>query len=271
MEKPLVSVLMPAYNADKYIGDAIESILNQTYKKLELIIIDDCSQDNTWKIIQEYLKKDKRISAFQNKKNLYIAENRNKLLKHARGRYIAWQDADDISISDRIDKQVELLEKNPDIGIVGGYLLFYQDGKVISTRRYDTNDKQLRKKIFRYSPVAQPAAMIRKECFDKIGIYNLKYPPAEDIDMSFRIGEYYQFANLAKPVIKYRQYAKSATFQKLKKIELSTIEIRLKNARNEKYHFGITDLMYNMLELASIYVIPSTWKIKLFNFFRNSQ
>ncbi len=270
MKNPLVSVLMPAYNAEKYIGEAIESILSQTYKNFELIIIDDCSTDDTWKVIQEYQKKDKRISAFQNKRNLYIAENRNKLLKYANGRYVAWQDADDISLPDRIEKQVAFLEKNPQVGVVGGYLLFYQDGKIVSTRKYDTTDKLLRKKIFRYSPVAQPAAMIRKECFDKVGDYNPKYPPAEDIDMSFRIGNHYKFANLSEPVIKYRQYDNSATFKRLKKIELSTIEVRLINAGNPHYHFGIFDMMYNLMQYISIYIIPPKLKIKLFNAIRNT-
>lgn len=270
MEKPLVSVLMPAYNAEKYIAEAIESILNQTYKNFELIIIDDFSTDRTWEIIQKYQKKDKRISAFQNAENLYIAKNRNALLKKAVGKYIAWQDADDISLPNRIQKQVELLEKNPDVGIVGGYLLFYQDDKVISTRKYDTTDDKLRQKIFRYSPVAQPAAMIRKECFERVGEYNPKYPPAEDIDMSFRIGKYYKFANLSEPVIKYRQYDESATFLRLKKIELSTIEVRLKNASNSKYNFGIFDMMYNLMQFISVYIIPPKLKIKLFNAIRNT-
>jgi len=261
---------MPAYNAEKYIAEAIESILSQTYQNLELIIIDDCSTDNTWELIRKFRNKDKRIQVFQNNENLYIAENRNKLLTKSQGKYIVWQDADDVSLPDRIEKQVQLLESDRSIGIVGGYLLFYQDKKFTSTRKYDQNDKELRSKIFRYSPVAQPAAMIRKECFDKVGLYNPKYPPAEDIDMSFRIGNYYKFANVSQPVIMYRQYAESATFQRLKKIELSTIEIRLKNALNPNYHFGILDMIYNLVQCVSIYIMPAKLKINLFNAVRNS-
>ena len=96
---------MPAYNAEKYISEAIKSILNQTFKDFEFIIIDDGSIDRTWKIIQKYAKKDDRVIALKNEKNLGIAVNRNKLVSMARGKYIIWQDSDDISLPYRIEKQ----------------------------------------------------------------------------------------------------------------------------------------------------------------------
>ena len=120
MKKPLVSVLMPAYNAEKYIAEAIESILNQTYENFELIIADDASTDKTWSIICNYNNNDKRIVAVRNNKNLYIAGNRNKLVSLARGKYIAWQDADDISYRKRLERQVNLWKKTRMLGFVGG-------------------------------------------------------------------------------------------------------------------------------------------------------
>jgi len=269
MKNRFVSVLMPAYNAERYIGNSIESILNQTFKNFELIISDDASTDKTWGIIRKYKQKDKRIVAIRNKKNLYIAENRNLLVRLAKGKYIAWQDADDISIPDRLQKQYEFMEKNSKVGIVGGYLEFFDDSGVKSVRKYAESDKELRKNIFRFSPVAQPTAMIRKKCFDQLGLYNPDYPPAEDIDMSFRIGSKYLFANIPQITLKYRDHQKSATYRKLKKIELTTIEVRKKYNNKFGYHMNFLDLLYNLLQLISIFLIPAKIKIYLFNKFRN--
>ncbi|MCX6730647.1 MAG: glycosyltransferase family A protein [Candidatus Roizmanbacteria bacterium] len=267
---PLISVLMPAYNAEKYIAEAIESILAQTFKDFELIISDDASTDKTWDIIKKYKDKDKRIFITRNSKNRYIAENRNVLVKLAKGKYIAWQDADDISVPVRLKKQSHFLEKNPQVGIVGGYLQFFDEKGTKSIRKYATSDKELRKNIFRFSPVAQPTAMIRSECFKKVGLYNPKYPPAEDIDMSFRIGKFYEFANLPQITLKYREHLDSATFNKLKKIELSTLEVRRENDGKNGYKLSYLDRLYNLLQYVSIFVLPGRIKIALFNAIRNS-
>lgn len=270
MKFPLISVLIPAYNAEKYIGGAIESILKQTYKEFELIILDDASTDRTWEIIQDYVKQDRRILAYKNKKNMYIAASRNILVKFAKGKYIAWQDADDLSMPERLEHQLVYMEKHEEVGILGGYLKFFNDkDKKTSIRKYSNNDEYLRKKIFRYSPVAQPTAMIRRKIFKEVGEYDLKYPPAEDIDMAFRIGQLYKFANLQEVTLLYRENNKSATFKKLKKIELDTIEIRKKYAK-ENYKMNKTDNIYNFFQYLSIYFIPPATKIKLFNYLRNN-
>ena len=261
---------MPAYNAEKYIAEAIESILNQTFKDFEFIIIDDASTDNTWDIIQEYAQRDKKIVAIKNDTNLGIAGNRNKLVSLARGEYIVWQDADDISLTNRIKHQLELMESNSELGIVGGWLEFFNEKGETSIRKYPSEDTKLRKNIFRFSPVAQPGAMIRKKCLDEMGQYDLRYPPAEDLDMSFRIGSKYKFSNLQEIVIRYRESSTSATFTKLKTIELNTLEIRKKFSNHTAYKMSFSDKIYNAIQQISIYIIPPKMKIKLFNLIRNS-
>ncbi len=269
-KNPTISVLMPAYNAEKYIEEAINSILNQSFRDFELVITDDYSTDKTWGIIQKFAKKDKRIRAYRNDKNLYIAENRNKLLILAKGKYIAWQDADDISFPERLKRQYVFLEKHPDAGIVGGYLQFFNDRGITGIRKYAIIDQDLRKNIFRFSPVAQPGAMIRKDCFNKVGFYNPTYPPAEDIDMSFRIGKLFKFANLDEVVIKYRENLNSATYKRLKTIEINTLKIRFKNAFSKSYKPSFIDIVYNFLQLLSIFLIPPKIKIWVFNRIRNT-
>ena len=267
MTDPLVSVLMPAYNAEKYITEAIESILNQTFKDFEFIIIDDASTDKTWNIINKFKNKDSRIMAIRNAKNLYIAGNRNKTLSFAKGKYVVWQDADDISYNYRLEKQVEFMENNQDVGICGGYLDSFTDGKITDTRKYYLDDKILRGKIFRQSPVAQPASIIRKECFNRVGLYNPQYPPAEDIDMSFKIGTYYKFANLPTSLIKYREHPKSATFKKFSKIILITLKIRVGNVFNKAYNFSVIDFFYQIATLFC-FLLPSQTVLLVFKKFR---
>lgn len=268
---PKVSVLMPAYNAEKYIAESIESILNQTFQDFELIIIDDCSSDNTWNIMQEYAKKDDRINIFKNEKNLGIGGNRNRLINLARGKYIVWQDNDDISLPERVEKQYTYMEENIGVGILGGYLQLFNEKENLSVRKYATDDGSLRKTIFRYSPVAQPATMIRRSCFDEVGGYDFANPLIEDIDMSFRIGSKYKFANLPEIIIKYRQNENSVTFTRLKTMELNTLKIRKKYVKNFGYEATIFDKIYNLMQYISIFIIPPRMKIRLFNLIRNSK
>jgi hypothetical protein len=113
--------------------------------------------------------------------------------------------------------------------------------------------------------------MIRKECFEEVGLYDLNCPVAQDLDMSFRIGRKYKFANIQKRLIKYRENETSATFTKLKTTELKTISIRLRYTDNVIYKMNTFDHLYNALQYISIFIIPSRVKIKIFDFFRNKK
>ena len=268
-----VSVVIPAFNAALYLPEAIESILGQTFRDFEVIVIDDCSTDTTWDVIQEYANRDSRICAYRNSVNLGIAGNRNKGVSLAIGKYLVWQDADDISAPERIEKQFHYMESHPRVGIVGGFLEVFNDRRgVTGVRKYFEKDVDLRKRIFMYSPVAQPAAMIRKSCLVEAGEYDLRLPPAEDLDMSFRIGCKHEFANLQEIVLKYREHPGSATFTQLRKAELSTLHIRKKNAKGHGgYRMSAADKVYNALHRISLYLVPPRLKIRIFNFVRNTR
>lgn len=264
-----ITVLMIAWNAEQTISESVTSILKQTYENFEFIIIDDASTDKTWKKIQAFKTIDKRIIAYRNVSNLGIAGSRNRAISLATGKYIAWQDADDIAYPNRLELQYSALEKMPEVGIIGASLEFFNTNGVDSIRSYKTKDDDIRAHIFRYSPVAQPVAMIRKSCLDRVGEYDLRYPPAEDLDMNFRIGTYYKFANLDKPLLKYRMTSTSATYKKLFKIEVSTLQIRLKNLFNPAYQFTLRDMLFNLVQYLLVIWIPPKMKISLFNILRN--
>ncbi|NMB91475.1 glycosyltransferase [candidate division WWE3 bacterium] len=266
--KPLVSVIMPAYNAEKYISEAIESILNQTFKDFEFIILDDGSADITWEVINSYALKDSRIISVKNESNLGIVASRNKGLKISRGKYIIWADSDDISLPTRIEKQVGLMEKDVSIGICGSYIQSFYNGINKGIRKYSTSDEHLRKNIFRYSPVAQPAAIIRKECFEKVGIYNTKYEVSQDLDMSFRIGEKYKFANVPEVLLRYREHSKSATYSNVRKQIINTLKIRRKYSKGYCYKMNLLDRLAYILTW-TMQFLPVVLVLRLFKFFRD--
>lgn len=269
--QPLVSVIIPAYKAADVIGEAIQSILDQTYRNLEIIIIDDCSPDTTWDIIQSYAQKDTRIVAHKNAQNMGIGGNRAKGIELARSEFICWQDADDISTPDRIEKQVTYLQEHPKVGVVGGFIEFFGGSEPTSIRKYAEHDAQLRQTIFRYNPVAQPASMFRKECYTKLGVYDPALTVSEDLDMLFRVGTQYEFANVQSLVLHYRQVATSLTRKNLKKMELTTIKLRRKYAKDAAYHPTVIDYIFNVVQYVSVYLVPPTLKIKLFTMLRNSK
>lgn len=265
-----VSVVMPVYNAEAYLKDAIESILNQTFTDFEFIIVDDASTDNSYKIIEEYSKKDIRIVVLVNEKNLGIAETRTKGTKYAKGKYIAVADADDISISTRLEKQYNYLEKINDCGVVGGFIeLFDSDtDRILGVRKYYEDDANLRKRLFLYCPVAQPVCMIRREVFDTLGYYDPKYPPAEDLDLWFRIGTKYKFANIQEILVKYRVHENSATISKIQTMEAMTLEIRKKYSHGYGYSMTLFDKIYNY-SIQITKFVPYKIKIWAFNFLRD--
>lgn len=268
MKKPLVSVLMPAYNAEKYIGEAIESILNQTYKNFEFIIVDDASTDSTWKIIQNYAKKDGRLIALKNKTNLKICKTLNKGIKVAIGKYIARMDADDWSYPDRLEKQIKYMQKNPSLVISGGAMLICDEVmKPFAMRTYASNNQILRRKIMRYSPFAHPSVIFKTDIARKVGGYHMLY--AEDIELYLNLGQFGNFGNLSDVLIKYREIPTSMTNTKLKITELHTLQLRLKAYLKLRYNASIVDFIYNFFHLISIYIIPTRLKIFIFNRIRN--
>jgi len=268
---PIISVMMIVYNAERFLKDSIESILNQTFSDFEFIIVNDGSTDNSYKIINEYSRKDNRILVLDNEKNLGIAESRTKCVKYAKGKYIVIADADDISAPTRFEKQYKYLEEHKKCGVVGGFIELFdsETGKIIGLRKYNEDDVELRKRIFIYSPIAQPASMIRKEVFDNIGFYNPEYPPAEDIDIWFRLGTKYKFANIQEVLIKYRVHRNSATIKNMYRIKNLTLQIRKKYMYEYGYSSTFFDKTFLFFLKITKNIIPGNITFWIFSFFRD--
>lgn len=260
---PLISVIIPAYNAEKYISEAITSILNQTFRYFELIAIDDCSTDNTFRIIKHFSGQDSRVVAVSNTKNLKLAKTLNLGISMARGKYIARMDADDWSFPDRLEKQFTFLEKHRNVGILGGSMVVCDQSLNPTTQRqYQLTNRSIRKRLFFYSPFSHPTIMIRKSILDKSGNYDPDFNPAEDYELYFRIGQVSKFANLQQVLLKYRVVPHSMTTGGTKKMELMTLNIRKRyfNA----YKATISERIFCLIQYFSVYIIPYSIKSKIF-------
>jgi len=197
---PKVTVLMPVYNGVKYLAESIESILNQTFTDFEFIIIDDCSTDDSYKIIESY--KDKRIRLFRNETNSRVAETLNKGMKLAQGEYIARMDADDVSLPERLAKQVGFLDKNKDIDIVGSWVKVIGDDHEY-VWKYESDPEKLRTKIFFNCSMAHPTVMMRRKAMMDNGfMYNNM--GVEDFDLWARACEKVKMSNINEVLLNYR-------------------------------------------------------------------
>lgn len=204
MSKPFVSVFIPVYNSEKYIGEAIESILNQTYRNFELIIVDDGSTDNTIQVINKYT--DNRIRVVQNKKNMGIPYTRNIGLNEARGKYLVLMDADDISYPTRIETQVNYMENNPNIVAAGTAYKHIGNTKkkrVINKKGMSSNLTKI--KLLFGSPLANATSIIRLSIVREKNLkYDEEFFVAQDYKFWVELSKYGELAVIPKLLYKYR-------------------------------------------------------------------
>lgn len=169
--EPLVSVIIPVYNAEKFIKDTLESVINQTYKNLEIICVNDCSTDKSLDILNEYAKKDSRIKVFSNEVNSRVAKTRNNAVAHATGEYLAFCDADDIWRKEKIQKQIEFM-KNENCDLSYTAINFIDnDGKDIGKQFYIPSEVNY-KKLLKQNVITMSSAIVKKELFDKHPMHN---------------------------------------------------------------------------------------------------
>tara|TARA_A100001391_G_scaffold168215_3_gene128733 strand:- start:347 stop:1261 length:915 start_codon:yes stop_codon:yes gene_type:complete len=209
-QRPLISVILPVYNAEKYVGDALQSILDQTVPEFELLVIDDGSTDHSPKILRDFERSDDRVHLTV-RPNRGLVTTLNELIASATGTYLARMDADDISLPDRFEKQVEFLTKRTDVAVVGGQAELIDDvGRVIGPFGFPHQHSQIDSLLAEgHCTICHPAAMMRLDKVNKIGGYDASLGAAEDLDLWLRLGEIGQLANLPDTVIRYRIHSGS--------------------------------------------------------------
>lgn len=256
---PKVSVIMSVRNGEKYLRQSVNSILEQTYKNFEFIVVDDCSEDSTLNILRRI--KDSRLKIITSKKKKGLTASLNLCLKLCRGEFIARMDHDDIARKDRLKKQISFLEKNPKIGVVGSWVtLIDSQDRIKGLLKFPKDPDTVFKKIFLYNPLRHSTVMFRKELVNKYGFYDERLDGAEDYDLWLRFARFTKIANIDMPLLKYRLHDQRVSEKEEKKVLKAAIMARIKAIRFYKY--PLWKLIY-LIKPVSTYFIPSKIK-KLF-------
>ncbi|WNZ25178.1 glycosyltransferase [Leptolyngbya sp. NK1-12] len=213
---PLVSVLLPVYNAERYLGPAIESILTQTFTDFELLITDDGSSDRSLEILQSYAAQDTRIRLLS-RENKGLIYTLNEMLEQANGEFLARMDADDIATPDRLALQVQFLRQHPEVVCVGGaFDLIDPQGRTVQwIPMPEHNDEIQQMLLIGRTIINHPCALMRRSALQQIGGYDPDMKTVEDLDMLLRLGEIGQLANLPDVVLKYRFHPNSVSAQNI--------------------------------------------------------
>jgi glycosyltransferase involved in cell wall biosynthesis len=213
---PFVSVIMASRNTSNYIETAIESVLAQTFKNFELIIVDDNSDDNSIKIINKYKKKDKRIKLIRNSKTLGPAKSRNIALNVSRGKWISILDSDDVYFPNKLKKQVEIIENDTEIIFVGSGLVFIdENGKNLSNYNYSSKNSVLKRNILKIGAFPPHSSyFIKSRYLKKINGYNPRYHMAQDYDLLLRLLKLGKFFSADETLIKLRLHSKNRSLKK---------------------------------------------------------
>jgi glycosyltransferase involved in cell wall biosynthesis len=212
MSSPVLSVLMPVYNADRYLVQAVESILQQTFSDFELLIVDDGSTDHSPRILRRYAEIDARIRLISRPNTGYVVAL-NEMLRLAQGKFIARMDADDIAKPERFSHQLEFLHQHPHVVCVGGcHDLIDHRGRFLTYLPLPlSNDEIQREALAGHGSICHPCAMMRRSALLQIGGYDETMMPAEDLDLWLKLGEIGELANLDRSVLQYRLHPHSVS------------------------------------------------------------
>lgn len=209
--RPFVSVVMVVRNVDRFLAEAVESILDQTFTDFEFIILDFGSTDRSKEIAARYAAQDSRIRLHEIPA-CGLAEARNAACSLAEGEYLAIQDADDISMPDRLRWEVEFMQKHPDFGLLGGAAQWVDaQARPLWTLNFPTEDREIRSALSTKCPFCQTAVLIRREAFVAVGGYRTAFATSQDYDLWLRISERFHCANLEQIVVKYRIHPHQAS------------------------------------------------------------
>ena len=213
---PRISVIVPIFDSECYLSEAVDSILSQTFEDFELLLFDDGSTDGSSKIAREAAARDSRIIFLRGDHRGYVSWL-NTGLEVAKGELIARMDADDFALPDRFERQVEFLERHSECCVVGTQATRIDpDGSPISRWRVPKDHAEIDGQHIQGRPgaIIHPSVMMRKDALSKAGGYRAGYEPAEDYDLFLRLAEVGRLANLGEALLKYRLHEKCVTFSR---------------------------------------------------------
>ena len=204
IDAPVISVVMSVYNGQKYLCESIDSILNQTCKNFEFIIINDGSKDNSLDVLLEYQTRDNRL-LIVNQNNIGLTRSLNRGAILAASEYIARQDADDISLPTRLEKQLNYMENHPEVAVIGCFGDFFNVNGVLRTNKAPMYSQDgIKRHLASKNLFMHGSAMIRKSCLAKVGFYREFFRHSQDYDLWLRLSQYFDIAILPEHLYQYR-------------------------------------------------------------------
>lgn len=261
---------MAVRNQEATLAAAINSILKQSFRQFEFIIVNDASTDHSVEILADFAVKDKRIKLLTNRRQLGLTRSLNQAIKKAKGKYLARMDGDDIALPRRLEKQLKFLADHPQIALLGtAAYLINQKNKQIGLKRFPSDHQHIRASVLRYCPFIHPTWMFRRSALKEIGDYNEKFPFAQDYELVLRFLTRFRTANLAEPLLKYRVNSASAiSLKNLKKQELFALKARFLALTS--YGYPVTE-SWKLIKPALSFFVPAFIKKPLYRrFFWNS-
>ena len=260
---PLISILMPVYNAGDFLVESIKSIRNQTLKDWELIVVDDGSTDKSSEILKKYAEKDSRIKIFKFKKNKGLAYALNYGLNKARGKYLARMDADDISYPKRLEIQLRYLKRNPKVVAVGTQVkLINEKGNFIGYKKFPTDPEKIYQMMGTMMAIQHPTLLTYTKIIKKCPYAN--HTTAEDVSMFFKLLQYGNFLNTKEVLFKYRIRKNSDSLKNPKKTFNLTLKSRIKAVIDWNYKPTISAVLINITQSILISLLPDNLIISLY-------
>lgn len=258
IHKPLISVVMPVYNAEAFLAQAIDSILTQSYKNIEFIIIDDASTDNSWKILKDYASKYPQIKLIRNKWNEKQARAVTRAMDMARGDFIARMDADDIAFPHRLEMQVRYLQRHRKTVAVGGQcVLIDKDGNVTGEKRFPTKFDDIYEYSFKFCPVQQPSLMIAKKRLpEDFEYYDHDLAPVEDAELVYKLMKHGKLENLPYYLLMYRIHGENSSLKNYKKSFFLTLISRVHAVTRHGYVPTPEGVLFTLAQSLVVFCLP---------------
>ena len=223
---PVLTVIMPVYNGEKFLRESIDSVLNQTFSDFKLLVLNDNSTDNTAAIIESYEKQDDRVTVITKTKNEGPANLRNEGIEKSETEFIALLDADDIAQPSRFQKQIDFLNKNPDVGVCGTWFTFFGEMKNKTVKHAVTHD-ELKVQFLHSCGIGNPTVMFKKSALGDFR-FEHQYVPAEDYGLWSQLLARTKFHNLPEPLLLYRWHDSNISQTKEENLRKSERLIKIK-------------------------------------------
>jgi glycosyltransferase involved in cell wall biosynthesis len=224
--EPLISVVVLNHNNGPFIGETIQSVVLQAYREWEMIIIENASTDDSWEIIQAWMKREPRIQAVRLSRAVSIPAGRNLGLVRARGIYIAPLDSDDAWLPELLCREVEFMERgeNAEIGVCGANsILIDSEGTEIGRKDFPQTDAECRRAFWYRNPFCHCAVLVRRTCFDQFGVYDESFALAEDLELWMRLGQAFRLRNLPEHLARIRVSGRNVTRRKHRELIRQTL------------------------------------------------